>query len=118
MDLYQASLRRHLCGVVGVTKGDTSETHMQLDGEPWPQTIPAGDREPLKVRCVRMLILHPSLACSRSFMLSDASCKDSANICAADLQHLSIPCLARFPGSTLGVDSGGSQLSLCKCRGA
>ncbi|CAL8467982.1 g7520 [Coccomyxa elongata] len=33
----------------GVTKGDTSETHMQLDGEPWPQTIPAGDREPLKV---------------------------------------------------------------------
>lgn len=33
----------------GVTKGDTSITHMQLDGEPWPQIIPAGDREPLKV---------------------------------------------------------------------
>ena len=33
----------------GMTKEDTSMTHMQLDGEPWPQIIPAGDRTPLMV---------------------------------------------------------------------
>ena len=25
----------------GATKGDEAMTHMQLDGEPWPQAIPA-----------------------------------------------------------------------------
>jgi hypothetical protein len=38
------------CVSAGPTKGDTSVTHMQLDGEPWPQAIPAGDAEPLTVR--------------------------------------------------------------------
>ncbi|CAK0764782.1 hypothetical protein CVIRNUC_003193 [Coccomyxa viridis] len=33
----------------GMTKEDTSMTHMQLDGEPWPQIIPAGDKTPLMV---------------------------------------------------------------------
>ena len=34
----------------GAAKGGSGETHMQLDGEPWPQAIPAGDAEPLTVR--------------------------------------------------------------------
>ena len=33
----------------GLTKEDTSMTHMQLDGEPWPQIIPAGEKTPLMV---------------------------------------------------------------------
>ena len=32
-----------------MTKEETSMTHMQLDGEPWPQIIPAGDKTPLMV---------------------------------------------------------------------
>ena len=36
----------------GAARGANAETHMQLDGEPWPQAIPAGDAEPLTVRIV------------------------------------------------------------------
>ena len=32
-----------------MTEEDTAMTHMQLDGEPWPQIIPAGDKTPLMV---------------------------------------------------------------------
>ena len=32
------------------TKGEEALTHMQLDGEPWPQVIPHGkDAQPIKV---------------------------------------------------------------------
>ena len=38
-------------------------THMQLDGEPWPQIIPAGDKTPLMVclicyKCTLLLCDH------------------------------------------------------------
>lgn len=34
----------------GPTKDGESTTHMQLDGEPWPQAIPAGEKsQPLTV---------------------------------------------------------------------
>ncbi|KAK9817059.1 hypothetical protein WJX72_008941 [[Myrmecia] bisecta] len=38
----------------GLPRGETGLTHMQLDGEPWPQEIPAGDAAPLEihVKCV------------------------------------------------------------------
>ena len=33
------------------TKGDSPITHMQLDGEPWPQDLPADAKDPpLRVR--------------------------------------------------------------------
>ena len=35
----------------GTTKGDSPVTHMQLDGEPWPQDLPANAKDPpLRVR--------------------------------------------------------------------
>lgn len=35
----------------GTTKGDSPVTHMQLDGEPWPQDLPADAKDPpLRVR--------------------------------------------------------------------
>ena len=35
----------------GTTKGDSPITHMQLDGEPWPQDLPADAKDPpLRVR--------------------------------------------------------------------
>ena len=42
----------------GATKGDDVMTHMQLDGEPWPQAIPAGkEKEPVLVRDPTMYCL-------------------------------------------------------------
>ncbi|CAL5219909.1 g1838 [Coccomyxa viridis] len=48
----------------GLTKEDTSMTHMQLDGEPWPQIIPAGDKTPLMVHIKHVgtagMLLNPT----------------------------------------------------------
>lgn len=33
----------------GAIKGEKGQSHMQLDGEPWAQDIPAGEHEPLVV---------------------------------------------------------------------
>lgn len=38
----ERSSQQQCCVGGGATKGDEALTHMQLDGEPWPQTIPTG----------------------------------------------------------------------------
>ena len=47
-------------------------THMQLDGEPWPQIIPAGDKTPLMVNILKLAqenrrLLMPDRGCGAEY---------------------------------------------------
>lgn len=48
--LAQASeLMLELLAPAGKVEGEPGLAHMQVDGEPWPQEIPAGSSQPMQV---------------------------------------------------------------------
>ena len=53
----------------GAAKHDRGVAHMQLDGEPWAQAIPAGSSQPLVVRAAEHQGMSPASRTSIEYVL-------------------------------------------------